>query len=676
MKKLLLPLLVLLAACPAADDGNVVVFVTAEDDALVREGLAFIGDARVSTKVVSKPADMLGTRNGATIVVTSDARCDECFRLGGAGVKLTVQGGGALGRQYGVWQAMEALGFRFTHPWYTHKPTQFTSAPADVLNRDFEPSVKKRRGLHLHTLHPTESLADFWVPGDANLEGAKRTVDFLIKNRGNYLQWCALDDIVKTPSLAAGWTAHTRAITDFAHARGVKTGIALQLFGQSNLQNAFDLIDDETGDPVPELERRLHVLLDGAGFDALNLSFGEFFGAEPERFVREVDATFAAMQRVQPGVEVMATIHVGNYDNLRVTYMNERLLYYFLVKYANPAIVHWVHTTMFYNLYDDAGLAYLHEEFDEHRAYLEERLAAGQPVGYFPESAYWVAFDINVPVFTPVYVKSRHTDLQRLTGLDDHVLFSSGWEWGYWLTDAATMRMTYSRANEWDAVVKDIYGGWGETGAQAASLISRMGEMQHRALIVERLAAYVAGRDQIIDAGDRLGIFSQPDRPEFSELVAMTPAQREDFRARVVVKLKTHADELTALAAEVDALSLGDDRVLLELRDGARVTAARVRFIHGLYSAALAFAEGQPAAALLAGADADLEVAKGVVAARRRGLWDPDRLSLVAATQVNATFYQYGYLREADTLCFWVRERAQARNLIERRSELVPGCVL
>lgn len=677
MKKLsALVCVVFFASCPAPDDGEVVVFMTAEDEALVRDGLAYLGDARVKTRVSPRPAEQLGTRGGASIALVTDARCDDCYRLDGEGVKLTAKGGGALGRQYALWHALEALGFRFTHPWYAHRPAAFTRAPADVLGRDFEPAVKKRRGLHLHTLHPTESLADFWVPGEKNLEGAKRTVDFVIKNRGNYIQWCALDDILRFPDTQPAWLTHTRAITDFAHAHGVKTGVALQLFGQSNLQNAYDLIDDDTGDVVPEMERRLHLLLDGAGFDALNLSFGEFFGAEPARFVEEVDATYAAMQRVQPGVEVMATIHVGNYDNLRVTYMNERLLYYFLIKFANPAIVPWVHTTMFYNLYDDAGLAYLHDEFDEHRDYIEARLRAQQPVGYFPESAYWVAFDINVPVFFPVYVKSRHTDLQRLTGLDDHVLFSSGWEWGYWLTDAATLRMSYGRSNEWSDVVKDVYGGWGETGAKAADLIARLGEAQHRALIVERLAAYVAARDQIIDAGDRLGIFSQPDRPEFSEIAAMTPAQREAFRAQVVAKLKVHADELTALAAEADALDAGDDRVLVELQEGVRVTAARVRFSHAVFAAAVAFGDGASTGALLASADADLELAKTIVASRRRRFWDPEPLSLVATTQVNATFYQYGYLREGDTLCFWQRERVQLRNLIFGRADTVPGCVL
>lgn len=665
----------LLAGCPPAEP-RLTVLVTAADEPLFREGLAFIGDARLRLEVVERPAAALASAGSAAVAVEGREDCTECYRLEGGGTRVTVRGGAPLGKQYGLWHALEALGYRFVHPWHTRVPEAFTAAPAAALGADFSPEVDLRRGLHLHTLHPTESLYDFWLPGEQNLEGALRTVDFVVKNRGNYLQWCALDDIMR-PEVAAPWRAHTRAITDFAHARGLRTGIAIQLFGKSNLQNAFDLVDDDTFDVVPEMERRLHLLLDGAGFDAINLSFGEFFGAEPARFVQEVDAAYAAMQRVQPGVEVMATIHVGNYDDLRITYMGVEQLYYFLVRYVNPAIVPWVHTTMYFNLYDDAGLAYLHEEFDEHRDYLEGRLREGQPAGYFPESAYWVAFDINIPTFTPVYVRSRHTDLTRLAQagrLRDHVLFSSGWEWGYWLTDATTLRMSYRRPATWREAVDDVFAAWGEAGAKAADVIARLGEAQHRALIVERLAAWVASRDQLIDAGDRLGIWSQPDRLEFSEIAALSTSARAAFRDGVVARLGTHAAELAALTEETAALDASDP-VFAELRDGVAVTAARVRFIHALTAAAVAHGEGGDAASWLQQADAQLEVARALVARRRSKLWDPDPKTILRNTP-NPTFYQYGYLREADSLCFWVRERAQARNLILQAGELEPGCVL
>ncbi|HEY0880561.1 MAG TPA: hypothetical protein VGD87_03465, partial [Archangium sp.] len=529
MRLSLFPLvaLLVLSGCKVKEDG-LVVLVAAEDEALVRDGIAFMGDARVKTKVVANPTAELANRDGVVVAVADSEACDECYRIDGSGTLLLAKGGGVLGRQYALWHALEVLGYRFPHPRYTKKPDTFANTQPDALGKDYAPTIEKRRGLHLHTLHPIETLYDTWLAGPENLEGSLRAVDFVIKNRGDYLQWCALDDILKDPTLVPGWKAHTKAITDFAHQHGVKTGIALQLFGKSNLQNAFDLIEDPPpADVQAEVERRLHVLLDGSGFDAMNLSFGEFFGEEPEKFVQEVDAAYATMQRVQPGVEVMATIHVGNYDNLRVEFRGLRQLYYFLVRYTNPAIVHWVHTTMFYNLYEPTGRAYLHDQFDEHRDYLEQRLRDGQPVGYFPESAYWVAFDINIPVTMPVYMRSRHLDMERLAQvapLQDHVLFSSGWEWGYWLTDATTLRMNYTLPATWDAPVKHLFAAWGADGATAAELIRQLAEGQHRAFILEKLTAYIASRDQVIDAGDRLGIFSQPDRPEFEEVLAMTPA--------------------------------------------------------------------------------------------------------------------------------------------------------
>ena len=36
----------------------------------------------------------------------------------------------------------------------------------------------------------------------------------------------------------------------------------------------------------------------------------------------------------------------------------------------------------------------------------------------------------------------------------------------------------------------------------------------------------------------------------------------------------------------------------------------------------------------------------------------------------------YGYLCEADTLCYWERERVQVRSLVLGESETPPSCVL
>jgi len=110
---------------------------------------------------------------------------------------------------------------------------------------------------------------------------------------------------------------------------------------------------------------------------------------------------------------------------------------------------------------------------------------------------------------------------------------------------------------------------------------------------------------------------------------------------------------------------------MAELKDGVQVTAARVRFIHALYAATL---DGD--AGWLEKADAEWARGKELVSRRRRALWDPDPRTILGDHVVNPTFYQYGYLREANTLCFWERERAQARNVVLGAGISVPGCVL
>jgi hypothetical protein len=91
--------------------------------------------------------------------------------------------------------------------------------------------------------------------------------------------------------------------------------------------------------------------------------------------------------------------------------------------------------------------------------------------------------------------------------------------------------------------------------------------------------------------------------------------------------------------------------------------------------ALLAYADGD-----LATASSDIEasegtraVAEGVVARRHADLHDPDPARLTGMLE-NPTFYDYGYLRHADTLCFWERDHVQVRNLVLGETTNDPGC--
>lgn len=641
--------LALLSACTPTD--QLVIAADATSTPLLTDFVHFLDDPRVT----------LGDGRGVRVEVFADRDCGECFEISGEGGAWVVHGGAPLGVQYGLAEVLERQGYGFFHPYETRRPAHFTR-PGRFAPEAESPAVG-RRGIHLHTLHPIEGLDAMWVPDDS--DEPARIVDWLVKNRGNHLQWPGLDDIQRDEGVQAAWEAHTAAIVDGAHARGVTVGLGVQLFGTSNLQQAFDLLDNvgTEAEQAAEMDRRL-ALISGVDWDVINLSFGEFFGADPETFLASTNLAYARIQAALPGVDVPATIHVGNYPELRVSWKGEEMLYYFLVQYADPGIRPWIHSVMYYNLYEDAGGAYLHDRFDEHRAFLEARLQAGEPVGYFPESAYWIAFDNPVPQYLPVYLRSRSTDLEALIpqGLDDHVVFSSGWEWGYWQGDVLSLRMSWS-GRSWEEEVARLFD------PDTAGVVVDLADLQHDALIVDRLAAWTAGRDVVIDAGDASGIVSQPDRPSYEEVTAMSAGDRAALRSEVV-------DGLNALGAATEGLPvLAGDGWADEIDDGVAIDAVRAHFAAATLGAVITAADGGDPGPELAAADAALDAARAVVARRAAAFHDPDGERWTRQNWTNPTIYDYGYLREADTLCFWERERVQARNLVLGEAGEVPACI-
>ncbi|MEQ1569177.1 MAG: hypothetical protein ABMA64_26310 [Myxococcota bacterium] len=590
------------------------------------------------------------------------------YRVRREGRGWRVDGGDLLGQQFGAADVLESAGFRWVHPSYTRFPVELDPRE-DGWGDEVVPDVA-RNGLHLHTLHPIEGYYDLWEPSADGLDRARRVIDWVVKNRGNHLQWPMLDQVLRDSSSTGPWQEHTRAIVDYAHARGVTVGLGLQLFSGANVQHAFDL-GAETPDAVT-IDARLAAVAP-VGADEYDLSFGEFFGEEPAAFLAAADLAVERMRAASPGVDVATTIHVDG--DLRVTWQGEEMGYYFLAQFVDA--LPRVHTVMYYDLFEDAGGAYELDGFDEHRAFLLDALDAGEPVGYHPESAYWVAFDVSVPTYLPLYVRSRFVDLDQVaehvaqTGgapLQDHVLFSSGWEWGYWLNDVTTLRMAHHRPEQWGDAIREVYSGWGDPGQALASATIALAELQHDALMGQRLAAYLAGRDAVIDLGDDvLDIHSQPDRPQLDEVGALSADARAAL-AQVVVDLDAMADATDALYDEIEPLGV-DDPVFDEARDGFAIDALRARFVARIYAGALS---GDPTE--LAAADGLRAEAAEVVARRHARLWWPGGERILQMEDANATLYQSGYLSKADTLCFWDRERTQLSNLLGGGSEPVPPC--
>jgi len=588
--------------------------------------------------------------------------------------EITVATSDVLGAQYGVTAALETMGFRFRHPYDSVTPSKVVIGEVDT--EIHKPEIRVR-GLQLHTLHPIEPYFAFWEPSARNTEDAHRIIDWLIKNRGNYVQWVALDDIFD-PVRHAEWKPFTREIIDYAHLRGVRVGLNIQLFGAANLQLAYDLVDKETEAIAPQIAERLPAITQDLPFDVYDLSFGEFFNADPQAFINSVNEVKTQLAIAAPQAEMHALIHVG--AEQIVNFMGEDLIYYFLVKFADPAIIPDVHTVMFYNLYEPAGGAYQHEDFSAHREFLLERMCSGQPVAYQPETAYWVAFDNSVPQYLPLYVHNRWLDLEMLDAepgcgkLDNHMLFTTGWEWGYWLHDVTALRASYERPASSTELIAAEFGA--DLGP-ATSRIARLIELQREHLMLGRLIQYIAGRDIAIDVGRRLDIVSQPDRVTFDDLAVAEPAARSAFQADVIEKLIIYRSQIQKLEDELLGLELVDNRWTRELRDGVVMDRIRADFMINLYTATLNSLAGDAAGATsdLARARALMGAGQEIVNRRHDDLHDGLGDRLTGQTE-NQTFYQYGYLFMADTLCYWNRELVEVDNLLAGTSEAVPTCLL
>ncbi len=621
------------------------------------------------------------------IAVEADDTCDECYSVTRKDDVIHVRGGGLAGRQYGLAHALEVLGFRFFHPMKTQVPARVddkavAAALAEIDGLAFEPEMAVR-GLHLHTLHPIESLFAFWKPGAENLEDARAVIDWVVKNRANYVQWVALGDIASDDKAYAAWVDHTRSVVDYAHARGVGVGTNVQQFGKSSLQNAYVLQKNEgtSAEVRAEIEAALERLL-AVPFDYINLSFGEFFESHPEAFIESVQTTVDVIHDRYSHIPVGGTVHIGNYEGMWLDYEGERLHYYMLVKHVE-GLEPWVHTVMYYNLFDDAGGSYYHDDFFEHRDFLIDALGRGEPAAYFPETAYWIAFDNSVPTYLPLYIKSRWKDMHDLRALaveegvpalDRHIVFSSGWEWGYWQQDYATLRMNYAIPDDWKAFVREMFAPLGEGGARFGELVADFADVQYDALIGERLAAYLAGRDFYIDIGKVVDIASQPVRPLFGEVAAMDKEERDTLRRTVVDPMNIFAAAMEDILVEAASLgNLAENAFVAETLDGMEVTVLRARFIARLYQATLAHAGDESAQPVLREAEALAFAARTVVARRGRNFFYTT--NLLTEGDRNPTIYPFGYLKQAHNLCLWERELSEVRQLVDGTDSGVPLCI-
>ena len=575
---------------------------------------------------------------------------------------LAAAGSDLLGHQYAVYALLTELGYGFFHPEETFIPGSL-SIP-DALDAAETPSYLWR-GFHQHTMHPVELMDSLLVPSDQGLAEAWRYVDWLVANRANYLQWALL----RTVDMEV-WIPHATAIVEYAHTRGLRVGIDVSYrFIQ---QNTYLLIPGP-GPWEDQLRAGFDRVLE-VPFDVINVEMGtsEFIPASDtltmDWFNTSVDYLQEVRERTGRDVELIVKVHCStgqtapNYGDINFN---------FLPGLADPRVGVMPHTVQFYDLFRPAP-TYDNEDFSHILDFLLDEIGERR-VLYYPETAYWVSFDVDIPLFLPQYVYSRWNDLHRLrnSGMDGQIVFSSGLEWGYWLNDFAAAHFAFEADDDWQEPVRRFVRIFGPTGDEVYALLCEITEAQGRDLLEGNLIAYLIGYETADDIGLLVDIHAQPEKVLFSELRRWGRPRIRDFERGVLTELgvlagtvHAYCDRLSALRAEVPREALP---WFEELLAGLEITALRADHVHGLYRGVVAGRKAELGMADEGRLEAQRAFAEAVAArimateliSRRESSYryPPERL---ARFRENPTAYEFGYLYPAHTCFYWLRDEAKA----------------
>lgn len=487
---------------------------------------------------------------------------------------------------------------------------------------------------------------------------------------------------------------------------------------------------------VASVRERVDWLISGANFDFLSTEagFSEFSAPDDKLMLRLLDA-FASHVNGTWGKEATVKVHCSSNQfckHFKDPRTDAPLNFNFLPTYAGPEMGVLPHTVQAYALDDPSAGVYGNKNFSSMADYIRWEAGEGgarggkegfrRQVHFYPETAYFINVDIDVPLFLPVYAERRLHDLLLLTKVEEEEgfrlagtwNFDSGWEWGYWLNDVVMA------AAMWDPTqFLEVEGGTEEeescssssgvtlkafqraveqalrqlpfsTRAQTAEWVARLVYFQYHTLLLGELGddasipcpnqsklsgiAYLCGKDTWVELPRRLGLtFTQPDYVAFDEHTHPDYPHVQPLLAYMRERTATLYEEGAALVAALegapDKLSPRLLEHLKEMWDGIHLQALRAHQVALLYEAtspALIAKDATPEfqkrrKQLLAESRAVLEEATVVVRAREEQYHAP--MGRIAGWRENPTVYHWDYLWSVKSLYFWWRDQGRAEGV-------------
>lgn len=601
--------------------------------------------------------------------LTTDARGD-----------LHVYARSDVGAVYGLYHIAMDLGARWIHPEETHfvpytrtrlpyyateevhtglqpEPNPLQT-PSPTMGQLHAPSFV-RRGFHHHTQHPIIASDVLLRPGDpARRAYASHLIRYLARNRQNTLSF----HLLKTVDLDA-WVPYMADIAQEAKAHGVTVGCVLSFADQQ--QNNFKLLDLASDTPAADqiaagLDR---VLQAGLGFVTFQIGTSEFTKPPDDQVVAWLDAAVAHLRDAWPDVKPFAWIHIPC-DVLA----DDGDYFFHLPLKADNALGAWVHTTMFYALGRPAPV-YGCEDFDHQLDFVTAAAAQHREQVFFPETAWWLGFDSNLPLALPITGRSREKDIHRFAASDamsGHITFTSGREWTYWQYDHYLTRATWDATVTWEHYLVWLAPIYGEHASAVSGALKAWTDRQVKDFYDTDplLLFYLTGELPQDELGEAAGILARRPKLSFQKVLRFDDDAHQAWLDTDVAGLTEMRDAYQAI---LDAMPTpnASEALYAEQYRVLEIFVQRIKHTLAVYAGVSAARAGdRPSAeAKLAESEAITAAVVAEVHAEEVHYRYPAAL-LTEEKPESLTSYPFGYLWETSTGYFWARRDEQLRRVI------------
>lgn len=600
------------------------------------------------------------------------------FGQGRSGLRVTAAT--PVGAMYGVYEVIGALGVRYYHPERAFIPSDPTRAALPEVTEGPRQPAFATRGFHEHTQHPIIASDILLRPGDDQRRAfASNLVRWLARNRQNTLSFHMLNTLDMD-----AWLPYIKGIAEEADGWGVEVGATLSFADQQ--QNNYKLISAEGQQAAPQIQQNLRRILAEGGLDFITVQIGtsEFTKPGDDEMLGWIEEANTLRKAEFPNTDLRVWIHPP--CDLEA---DSEGLFFHLPERSSADVALMVHTTMFYTGEHPAPV-YGCQDF-KHQAALLDRTTGKRELLWYPETAWWLGFDNNMPLTLPITGWSRQYDIQEILSkreVSGHVTFTTGREWAYWQYDHHLTQITWDASFGWDRYLDWIAPMYGANGAKVAEVLKAWTALQVDDFYTKNplIYFYLSGELTQDEVGERAGVLARRPKVAYDRVVKMTDAEftawkRDDFDMLVamVPRYKAELDKLPEGPGE--GATAEQAALHLEVRTALVLYVKRIEHAIALYSgvqearkwaleqqaardgerepdttirdaAKLKWQEHLEAARAIS---AEVKTLIGAVEANYRYPLD----LLIQDKPESLTAYPFGYLKETHEAFFWTRRDEQ-----------------